>query len=98
MTDRTVKKLYQLYSEMFLELTEKMEELGGTLDKFSAKDSIIHVTVEPELQAYAEEYIQDLIAKYNKKRSKILNNDIFIGVKTMLSKQGKYELTNPNKV
>lgn len=88
--DRTVVRLVELYDEMYDELRAEMEVLGGTIDEFDPEDQLMYVTVEPKLQEYAEEYIADLIARYNKKRKDIIRRDVFMGVKNILSEDGRY--------
>ncbi len=85
--DETFVKLAQLYDEMHTELTNEMDALGGKVNEFSYPNMAIYVTVEPELQDYAENLINDLIAKYDKKRREIMRQDVFIGVKTILIEQ-----------
>ncbi len=82
--DKTFLKLDQLYDEMLQELEDEMVALGGEVENFSPEEQIMHVVVEPSLQEYAEQFIGDLIIKYEKKRNRILQSDVFIGVKTIL--------------
>ena len=85
--DETFLKLSQLYDEMYAELTAEMDALSGKIEEFSQADMAIYVSVDPELQEYAENLINDLIIKYDKKRREIMRKDAFIGVKTILLEQ-----------
>ncbi len=82
--DKTFLKLDQLYDEMLQELEDEMVALGGEVENFSPEEQIMHVVVEPSIQEYDEQFIGDLIIKYEKKRNRILQSDVFIGVKTIL--------------
>lgn len=82
--DETFVKLSNLYDEMYAELLIEITALNGTVDEFSYADMAIYVTVSPELQEYAENLINELVKKYDKKRREIMSKDPFIGVKTIL--------------
>jgi len=85
--DETFLKLAALYDEMYGELDAEMKALNGKVNEFSYEEMAIYVTVAPELQEYAENWINELIVKYNKKRRVIMRQDVFIGVKTILLEQ-----------
>jgi hypothetical protein len=85
--DETFLKLSALYDEMYAELEAEMRALNGKVNKFSYSEMAIYVTVAPELQEYADTWINELIVKYAKKRRVIMRQDVFIGVKTILLEQ-----------
>lgn len=82
--DKTYVKLAELYDSMLEELTNEMDVLGGKVEEFSMDTFSIYVTVDPSLQKYVEDYIAELIIKYDKKRKEIIKSDVFIGVKNIL--------------
>lgn len=85
--DKSLLALVDLYQEMMEELEREMEDLGGYIKDFSPDDFSINVVVDPKLQTYAEEFIADLMTRYTNRRNKILNDDVFIGLKMLLFQQ-----------
>lgn len=82
--DKTFLKIARLYDEMYLELAEEIQVLGGKIEEFSPEELCIYVTVDPSLQSYTEDLIKRLVLKYDKRRRRIVNADAFIGVKSIL--------------
>lgn len=78
-------ELEKLATKLYKELIEAVEELGGTVDEFNPDSRIISVTVEPEAQEYLTKILDDLTARYDKKKHDLIRNDPFFGVKVILS-------------
>lgn len=88
--DDTFAALINLYEDMLCELRDEVTALGGYVKDFSPETSKVNIVIDPKLQSYAEEYIADLLIRYDRRRNTIMCGDAFIGVKLLLfhSEQG----------
>ncbi|MBV5347162.1 hypothetical protein JZU46_02950 [bacterium] len=81
---KTFTALIKLHNDLLAEVESELAALGGKVKVFSPEDSTIDIDIDPDLQTYAEEYLSDVIIRFNNARKKILIQDPFIGVKLLL--------------
>lgn len=76
----------KIYSEreMFNEIKEYVEGLGGTMYELDVSRQIIDMEISPELEDTVLMYLSDIITLYTSKRRELKKANPFYGVMDML--------------
>lgn len=70
--------------EMFAEIKEYVEGLGGTLHELDLSRQIIDMQIPPALEETVLTYLESIIIKYTNKRKELRKSDPFFGVADLL--------------
>lgn len=82
--DHTFYELKDLYEKMYSKLENEVAALDGEIKEFSPEIQSIYIEVDPKFKDYIEEFAMELLAEYTPKLQKVMQEDVFFGVKTLL--------------
>lgn len=76
----------KLYTEreMFDEIKEYVESLGGVLHELDMGRHVIDMEIDPDLEEQVILFLEDLISEYGRKRNELRQSNPFYGVIDMI--------------
>lgn len=67
--------------ELINEITEVIENLGGSIQLSDVNNNLFKLTIDADLKSEAYLIINDIINKYKTKRKDLMAKDLFVRVK-----------------
>ena len=83
-----VNALAKVDEELVSDLTNVIEELGGSITIIDMRNKIFRLDVDPRFQTYASKMVNDIFSAYRVKRARLLEDNPFLGVEEIVEDLG----------